>query len=190
MNVEPLNASNVFLIGFRCTGKTSVGQMLSTRLGWGFIDTDSLLVSESGLSIKEIVGTHGWETFRKMENAVVEQVCMLHRRVVATGGGVVINDANVRLMKSNGRLVWLKATPKTIKTRMMQDQDTEVFRPSLTAKDSFFEIEETLTERNPIYNAAMDFDVETDSRRIDEICDTILRQLRVLDSESFKAHGS
>jgi len=190
LNSESNNPGNVFLIGFRCTGKTSVGQMLSTRLGWGFVDTDSLLVSENGLSIKEIVGSHGWETFRKMEQAVVEQVCMLHHRVVATGGGVVLNDANVKLMKSNGRLVWLKATPKTIKARMMQDQDTEVFRPSLTAKDSFSEIEETLTERNPIYNSAMDFDVQTDGRRIDEISDTILRQLRVLDSESFKAHGS
>lgn len=190
MNFELGTHYNIFLIGFRCTGKSSVGQLLSARLGWPFIDTDSLLVSESGQSIKEIVGTQGWETFRKMEHAAVEQVCMLHRRVVATGGGIVINDANVKLMKSNGRLVWLKAAPKTIKKRMMQDQDTEFFRPSLTAKDSFFEIEETLTERNPIYNAAMDFYVETDGRRIDEICDTIFRQLRVLDSKQFKAHGS
>lgn len=183
MNAEPGEPYNVFLIGYRCTGKSSVGKSLATRLGWPFIDTDSLLVSESGISIKEIVETHGWEIFRKMEHAVVKQVCVVDRRVVATGGGVVLNEANVNLMKKNGRLVWLRAQPETIKTRMMLDQDTEAFRPSLTSKDSFSEIEETLIERGPFYKQAMDFGVDTDGRQVDEICDTIVRQLVKFDSK-------
>lgn len=184
MNAEPLNASNIFLIGYRCTGKSSVGKLLSAKLGWPFIDTDSLLVSESGISIKKIVETHGWETFRKMEHAIVNQACILDRRVVATGGGVVLNEANVNLMKKNGRTVWLKALPETIKSRMMRDQDTEAFRPSLTAQNSFSEIEETLLERNPFYRQAMDFCVETDARRVDEICEKIVRQLMELDNNN------
>ena len=80
MNVEPVNASNVFLIGYRCTGKSSVGKLLSAKLGRPFIDTDSLLVSEIGISIKEIVETHGWETFREMEHAIVKQVSPLNGR--------------------------------------------------------------------------------------------------------------
>ena len=180
MNLEPDNLYNIFLIGYRCTGKSSVGKLLSAKLGWPFIDTDSLLVSESGISIKKIVGTHGWETFRKMEHAMVNQVCILDRRVVATGGGVVLNEANVNLMKKNGRTVWLKALPETIKSRMMLDQDTEAFRPSLTSKNSFSEIEETLLERDPLYRQAMDFCVETDDRCVDEICDAIVRQLKEL----------
>jgi shikimate kinase len=68
VNAEPTNPGNVFLIGFRCTGKSSVGKLLSAKMGWAFIDTDSLLVSDSGKSIKEIVETSSWETFRKMEH--------------------------------------------------------------------------------------------------------------------------
>jgi len=177
LNFEPDNPHNIFLIGFRCTGKSSVGRLLAAKLGWPFIDTDALLVSESGLSIKEIVEKHGWETFRKMEHAVVNLVCVLDRRVVATGGGVVLAEANVNLMKKNGRIVWLKALAQTIKSRMMLDQDTAAFRPSLTSKDSFSEIEETLKQRNPLYTQAMDFWVQTDNRTIGEICEIIVQNL-------------
>jgi len=177
LNPEANNRYNIFLIGYRCTGKSSVGKLLSQKLGWPFIDTDSLLVSESGISIKEIVETHGWDRFRKMEHVIVNQVCIPDRRVVATGGGVVLNEANVNLMKKYGKIIWLKALPETIKSRMMRDQGTAAFRPSLTTKDSFSEIEEMLIQRDPLYRQAMDFCVETDDRSADEIRDTIVRQL-------------
>ena len=128
-----------------------MGKLLAAKLGWPFIDTDSLLVSESGVSIKEIVEKYGWETFRQMEHAIVNQVCILDRRVVATGGGVVLDEANVNLMKKNGKVVWLKALSETIHSRMLLDQDTADFRPSLKSKDSFSEIKETLLERDPLY---------------------------------------
>ncbi|UCD78214.1 MAG: shikimate kinase [Desulfobacterales bacterium] len=177
MNAEPTNLGNVFLIGYRCTGKSSVGSLLSAKLGWPFIDTDSLLVSGSGRSIKEIVETDGWETFRKMEHALVEQVCAQDQRVVATGGGVVLDAANVELMKKSGRLVWLRAKPETIKNRMMQDLDTDAFRPALTSKDSIAEIEETLLERESYYRRAMDFHVHTDSLGLDAIVNSIIENL-------------
>jgi len=174
---ESNNLNNIFLIGYRCTGKSSVGRFLATKLGWPFTDTDALLVSESGISIKEIVDKHGWETFRRMEHTIVNQVCIFDRRVVATGGGVVINSANVNLMRNNGRIVWLKALPETIKSRMAFDRDTEAFRPALTSNDSFSEIEQTLLERDPVYRKAMDVCVKTDERGIDEICDEIVERL-------------
>lgn len=177
MNVEPANFYNVFLIGYRCTGKTSVGKLLSAKLDWPFIDTDSLLVSGSGRSIKEIVATEGWEAFRKMEHAIIKEVCALDRRIVATGGGVVLNADNVNLMKKRGKLVWLRATPESIRKRMMQDADTEAFRPALTSKDSMAEIEATLLERESYYRQAMDFFVFTDSLGLDEIVDSILENL-------------
>lgn len=182
----PVNLHNIFLIGYRCTGKSVVGKLLSEKLGWPFIDTDSLLVSESGISIQEIVETHGWDTFRKMEHVIVNQVCILNRRVVATGGGVVLNEANVNLMRRNGKIVWLMALPETIKSRMMRDQDTAAFRPALTPKDSFSEIDEMLIQRDPLYMQAMDFCVQTDGRKIDEICDEIVRQLVILGIDGSK----
>lgn len=185
MNPEPHNPYNVFLIGYRCTGKSSAGKLLSEKLNWPFIDTDSLLVPEGGISIKEIVETHGWQTFRKMEHLAVKQVCVLDRRVVATGGGVVLNADNVAIMKKSGRLVWLRAEPATIEARMTRDQDTEAFRPALTSKDSFSEIEETLIERYPFYKQAMDFFVDTDNVGLDAIVDSTLENLKRLDPGVF-----
>jgi len=176
LNPEPNNLNNIFLIGYRCTGKSSVGRLLAAKLGWPFIDTDLLLVSENGVSIREIVEKQGWETFRKMEHDTVKQVCAQNRQVVATGGGVVLNPANEKLMKKNGCIVWLQAAPESIKSRMTQDPNTEAFRPLLTSRDIFTEIEETLAERNPLYRRAMDFCVQTDDWRVDEVCDIILQK--------------
>ena len=186
MNAEPNNPFNVFLIGYRCTGKSSVGKALSARLQWPFVDTDSLLVSERKMSIKEIVDTYGWKTFRQMEHAVVKRICRLNRRVVATGGGIVLDEANVDLMQASGRLVWLTANPETIKSRMLQDKDSGDYRPALTEKGSLAEIEKKLIERDPYYKQAMDFFVETDGRQVSEICGTIVRQLSKLNNDKLK----
>jgi len=177
VNTEPANLDNVFLIGYRCTGKSSVAKSLAARLGWLFVDTDELLVAERRMSIKEIVDRCGWETFRKFEHEVVKQVCGLNRQVVATGGGVVLDDANVKHMQANGTIVWLRATAETIRKSMMQDTDTEAFRPALTAKNSIAEIEETLLEREPYYRRAMDFHVHTDGLELDAIASSIIDNL-------------
>jgi shikimate kinase len=177
LNPEPSKLHNIFLIGFRCTGKSSVGKRLAARLDRAFIDTDTLLVAEAGLSIKDIVAKHGWEDFRSMEREIMKRVCTPGERVVATGGGVVLDPENVNRMKDSGSLIWLQATSETIKKRMMQDSRTDQSRPALTSKDSIAEIEESLMERDPLYEEAADLCVETDAHEIDAICDMIISVL-------------
>ena len=63
---------NIILIGYRCSGKTSVGKRLAQKLGWLFVDTDDRLVEKDGRSIKEIVEDDGWEGFRRLEKEVVQ----------------------------------------------------------------------------------------------------------------------
>ena len=179
LNSEPFNLFNIFLIGYRCTGKSSVGKRLADRLDRPFVDTDRLLAAEAGLSIKEVVAKHGWEVFRTMENAIVKRVCTPAQHVVATGGGVVLDPENVKRMKNSGRLIWLQANSETIKNRMMRDSATEAFRPALTLKNSITDIEQSLNERYPLYKQASDLCVETDGREIDEICDSICRLLGI-----------
>jgi shikimate kinase len=176
-----MNLDNIFLIGYRCSGKSSVGNLLALRLGWPLVDTDSLLVAESQTSIKEIVENHGWKAFRKLEHDVVKRVCRRTRQVVATGGGVVLDEMNVFRMKASGKLIWLKAAPEIIKARMVQDQDSAAFRPALTSQDSVSEIEATLREREPYYRKAMDFQVNTNGRRVDEICNEIVKRLNKIE---------
>jgi len=172
---------NIFLIGYRCVGKTSVGQSLAQRLGWSFVDTDVKLVEEQGQKISEIVDTKGWASFRKMEKQVIQRVCERDHCVVATGGGVVLDDENVKRMKASGVLIWLKANVHTIGNRMAQDPLTLDFRPSLTSKGVVEEIKETLFLRNPYYEKAMNFMVDTDLIGMEAVCDAILQGLEKND---------
>ena len=132
------------------------------------------------MSIREIVDNQGWKAFRRLEHTVLQQVCALNRQVVATGGGMVLDAGNIRLMKKSGRIIWLRASPETIEARMVQDRESAAFRPALTATDSICEIEETLAKRTPLYQHAMDFGVDTDHRGVGEICDVIIGNFKVM----------
>ena len=172
---------NIFLIGYRCTGKTSVGSTLADRIGWGFFDTDTELVKEAGKSIKEIVASGGWELFRNMEQAVIKRVCSLDSRVVATGGGAVLNVKNVKRMKHSGIVVWLCASAETIKDRIQKDRSTDDFRPALTQKGAIEEIQETLLERHSHYQKAMGFVIHTDNISVDVVCNSVIAELETRD---------
>lgn len=168
---------NIYLIGYRCTGKTSVGKALANHLGWTFIDADIALVERYGITISEIVSTEGWDSFRNKESTVLKHLSALNDHVVATGGGVILRKENVALLKKSGVVIWLKASKETIKKRMLADEATKAQRPSLTEFDLDKEISETLTMRDPLYTDAMDFSVDTDALSISELCTFIVNEL-------------
>ncbi len=160
---------NIFLIGFRCTGKSSVGKALAQRLSYPFRDADEEIVRENSISIAEMVAQHGWQFFRDKERDIIHRLSLTDRSVIATGGGVILNPENIRDMKCNGFVIWLKARPETIRERILQDKMTEKQRPALTDKDLIAEIEETLSFRNPLYEQASDISMDTDGLDIGEI---------------------
>jgi len=166
---------NIYLIGYRCTGKSSVGKLLAEYLGLKFTDTDSELVKRAQRSISEIVGNSGWDEFRRIEKNVIREISALEKHVVATGGGAVLDSDNVLCMKKTGIVVWLRATPLKIRERLKKDQGTEDFRPALTVKGTSGEIDEILSSRNIYYEEAMDFYIDTDYLDIDDICHDIVK---------------
>ena len=168
---------NIFLIGYRGSGKTSVGGSLSEIIGWPFIDTDFQLVKELGMNISEMVDKKGWDFFRKKETAVLKKVCNHDKQIVATGGGVVLNKKNRANMKKSGKIVWLKVSFATVKKRMLLDSKTKNFRPSLTSKELDEEIKETLLLRKPYYEKAMDFSIDTDNLDIHGVCIGVMTNL-------------
>ena len=137
------------------------------------------------MDIRKIVTQHGWQEFRRLEHLALQQVCVADRQIVATGGGIVLDAANVGLMKKSGRVIWLKATADTIRSRMLKDKASEGSRPALTSKDSIAEIEDTLAERKTLYRQTMDFAVDTDNFRLDEIVDSIIGNLTRYDPDKF-----
>jgi len=168
---------NIILIGYRCSGKTSVGKGLARELGWGFVDTDDWLVSNDGRSVRNIVDDEGWEGFRRMEREVIQEVCGRDNTVIATGGGAVLNPENVAAMHKSGHVVWLKVSPEIVRQRMARDENTDDLRPSLTSKGLYDEIVGVLKERAPLYEQAMDVSIDTDGKSIEEIVDVIIQEI-------------
>lgn len=167
----------IYLIGYRCTGKTSVGKKLAKKFGWPFVDADLALVEKYQTTISEIVSTQGWDSFREKETLVLKTLSNLDNHVIATGGGVILKKENVECMKKSGVIIWLKANRENIKKRMLEDQNTQDQRPSLTSKKLDDEIKETLSSRNPLYEDAMKFSVDTDDLSVDGVCETIIQRL-------------
>lgn len=168
---------NLFLIGYRCSGKTTVGKSVADAIDWAFVDADAMLMDACGKSIKDLIATDGWESFRRMERSTLKQICAADRQVVATGGGVVLDAANIESMKTGGWVVWLVASAATIRKRMRSDQSTEDLRPALTQKGTLAEIEDLLAERSPYYERASDFIIHTDGLPVAEIAHRILHKL-------------
>ncbi|MBW2436779.1 MAG: shikimate kinase [Deltaproteobacteria bacterium] len=169
---------NLFLIGYRCSGKTTVGKSIAMTIDWSFVDSDLLVIKKNGNSIKDIIDTAGWDAFRRMERSTLRQICTKDRQVVATGGGVVLDADNIKAMKASGTVVWLEASAATIQERMRQDKNTENFRPALTDKGRMEEIEDMLLKRNPYYESASDFSIHTDDVPFDEITQNIIQKIR------------
>ena len=165
---------NVVLIGYRGTGKSTVGKVVAARLGRSIVSTDKEIVRRAGASIPDIVAAHGWDYFRDLESAVCQELAGEDGLVIDTGGGVILRQQNVDALKRNGRLIWLTASVKTIAARIGGDTQ----RPSLTGTKSHLEeIQDVLTERVPKYQAAADVTLCTDGRSIDELASAILQSL-------------
>jgi shikimate kinase len=170
---------NLFLTGYRCSGKTTIGKSIARTIDWSFVDSDLLAIKESGKSIQDIIDTQGWDAFRRMERSALKQICANDRQVVATGGGVVLDDANIKAMQASGMVIWLDAGAEIIQKRMLQDKSTENFRPALTDKGRMEEIEDMLQQRRPYYESASDFTIPTDNMSVDEIAAIIIKKLSV-----------
>ena len=168
---------NIYLIGYRAVGKSSVGRSLASTLSRTFIDTDCEVSEQAGMTISQYVREMGWAAFRELERSILQQVCKQNMQVVATGGGVVLDPQNTKSMRNTGTLVWLKASPQTIRERLLNDQRSRHTRPALSSKGSIIEIEEILTRRTPHYEQAMDLSIETDGMSIAQICNHLISQL-------------
>ena len=162
---------NIVLIGYRGTGKSSVGRRLAARLGRTLVSTDAEIVTRAQRTIPEIVAREGWEYFRDLESSICRELSSRDRLVIDTGGGAILRTENIEALKENGAVFWLTASVETIAKRIGGDNQ----RPSLTGTQSFIdEIQDVLRERTPKYQAAADHTITTDDRSIDQLVETLL----------------
>jgi len=153
---------NLVLIGYRCTGKTTVGRLLAETLGWPLVDTDTLVQQRAGRTIRQIVEAAGWPEFRRLEREVIADVTAGDRQVVSAGGGAILDDENTRRLRAGGQVILLTAPPEIVWQRMKADPKTLAERPNLTDAGGIAEVARLLAERAPRYDAACHYRLPTD----------------------------
>ncbi|MFC1711536.1 shikimate kinase [Patescibacteria group bacterium] len=153
---------NIVLIGMRGSGKTTVAKILADKLNKKHIELDKLIVKKAGMSIPNIVKRFGWNGFRDLEEKVVFETSNLKNIISDTGGGVILKQKNIRYFRKNSFVFWLQVSIPTLLKRIGIDPN----RPSLTGnKDIRLDMEETLKQRQKLYQEASDYTINTEMKK-------------------------
>ncbi|HPC59759.1 MAG TPA: shikimate kinase [Verrucomicrobiota bacterium] len=165
---------NLALIGFMGTGKSSVGRLVAQALDFTFVDTDQLIESRAGKAISDIFREEGEPAFREWECRIVEELAGCQKTVIATGGGLPVNPANLASLKSHALVVCLWASPEMIWQRVRG----HTHRPLINEADPLARIRELLAVREPCYRQA-DVLINTEWRSLREVAHQVVCQFHL-----------
>lgn len=146
---DPLG-SNIFLVGLRGSGKTTLGKLLADRLVVEFVDTDEAIIRQAGQDIAGIVADKGWDAFRTLETQALRDICAQKGQVVATGGGIVLDPGNQELLQKSGVVFYLIVKIPTLVQRLGKNPLTGQ-RPPLSSLSLPQELGQCLLERGSLY---------------------------------------
>ena len=166
-------SGNLVLIGFMGTGKSTVGHAISQCLSLEHIDMDQQIEKRAGVSIPEIFSQHGEPYFRQLERTLVQELMTCKNIIVSCGGGVVLDQENVKDLKKMGRVVLLQASAQTIYDRIHEDLN----RPLLKNRMDIEHINKLLTQRKEAYLNVAEIIIDTDGKSVDTIAKEIIKIL-------------
>jgi shikimate kinase len=165
---------NIVLIGFMGTGKSTVGMKLAERLKMEFVDMDREIEKVTGLTITQIFKKYGEIRFRSEENLMAEKLARRSNLVIATGGGIVLQDKNIETLRQNGIIICLDADPEEIFARVSRKKGSRpLLKKNLTVED----IKEMLAIRSPYYQCA-DFRFNTSGKDMESVVREIASMVR------------
>lgn len=159
---------NIILTGMRGSGKSRLGALLGRWLGRRFYDIDELIEQKVKKSIPKIVAKHGWKYFRNLESRIVKGFRNVRSAVIATGGGTLMHPFNIKILKSNGKIIFLESAVASLKKRLVKHYD----RPPLTRGEDFLSELETIYRRRErryreIADAVIDVSRQTGNKKRD-----------------------
>lgn len=166
----------IALVGMPGCGKSTVGRHLARQLGLAFVDTDAEIERRAGCSIREMFARQGEAAFRDLEQEVVAGLTAGDGRVLATGGGVVLRQANRDALHARCQVFYLRSTPEELHRRLRHDTQ----RPLLQVPDPLRKLREMFRERDPLYRRTAHFVVETPRPSVPALINMVLMQLEVL----------
>ena len=162
---------SIVLIGFMGAGKSSIGRTLARRTGLSRFDTDEMISAQFGLPVSEIFARFGEEKFRETETEVLRQFSAAAPAIIVTGGGIVLRQENVKMLRALGKVVSLEADEETLFRRISR----RTTRPLLQTENPRATMLELLRTREPLYRQAADVRLDTSRLGHDEVADEILR---------------
>lgn len=163
---------HLWLIGMMGSGKSAVGRRVAGELGMRLIDLDDEIATRLGCSVSQLWGERGEEAFRDLEQAAVTRVAAGDDAVVATGGGVVLRDANIAAMRESGIVVWLRADPAVLSARV----ESGVGRPLLAEGEPRDVLDAILAAREDRYARAAHVVIDSGTGTADEVADEVTAQ--------------
>ena len=161
---------NIFLIGFMGSGKSTIARMLAKETKKQLIEMDETIEEEAGCSINQIFEEHGEAHFRDLESQLVTRIADQGGMVVSCGGGVVLREENILIMRKNGSIIYLAATPETIYKRVRHSTN----RPLLNGNMNVEYITQLMEKRLPVYEKAADIVIDVNEKEKKEIVAEIL----------------
>ena len=169
-----MRRTNIILTGFMGCGKTTVGKLLARQLRYVFVDTDQLIEERRGMSVQQIFATEGEASFRRLEEAIAHQLGTGEGQVIATGGGLMVNPENARILEANGAIFCLTAPAEVILQRV--SKSARGVRPLLAAPDPLSRIVQLIFERQHAYGRFTQID--TSGKRPQEVMLDIMALLQ------------
>ena len=167
---------HIFLIGFMGCGKSTNARYLSKMTGAVQMEMDQKIVEMQRMAISDIFEKYGEVYFRDLETDLIRSMKEKEPMVVSCGGGAVLREENVALMKECGKIVLLTASPEAIYDRVKHSTD----RPLLNGNMNVEYISELMEKRKPKYEAAADIVISTEMKNVREICEEILEEMERL----------
>lgn len=159
-------------------GKSTIGRLLAKELKYPFKDSDREIEARTGADIPWIFDVEGEEGFRQREEAMIAELVMEAGIVLATGGGVVMREANRRALAANGLVVYLRTSVDQQLQRTSKDRQ----RPLLLNADPERVLRDLMAKRDPLYREIADIIIDTDQRGPKVVVNTIVARLLETDS--------
>lgn len=166
-------ASNIGIIGFMATGKTTIGGELAKSLSMEFIDIDKLIEEKMETTISEIFQRYGEEYFRQIEKETIEEVMKLKNIIISYGGGACLDPENIINIRKNSQVILLEADPETIIKRTENDGT----RPLLKERKQVEDIKRIMDRRKKSYYQAAHIIIDTSNKPVSNIRDEIIHRI-------------
>jgi shikimate kinase len=167
-----------YLTGFMAAGKSTIGPILANTLGWEFYDLDKEVEKKEEMRIIELFNQKGEEYFRKSETEILKELSKRSEVIISLGGGAIASDENFNIIKSSGKIIYLKSSPEIVYRRLQFKRDRPAFifeGVEVPSKEQFLERIQNLLESRRKYYEQCDFIVDTDSQKVGKTVDILAK---------------